>query len=224
MCIDGPPSGQSGLLHSSAMANLIHIVRHAEVHNPDHVVYARLPRFGLSERGFGQAEDAARYLAGQPIAAVWSSPLERALQTADAIAKRHTLTVKVDGNLTEWKLADRWEGIIWEDLPEQRPGELEAYLEHPWDLPFADESLEELAERLVSAIKALNDRHLDGDVVIVSHQDPVQVARLTLTGTPLTEQHTDKPQHATVFTFRPHQDWDEAARYDPPDQENFPPA
>lgn len=206
------------------MANLIHLVRHAEVHNPDHVVYGRLPHYGLSELGRQQALDAARYLGGQPIVAVWSSPLERALETAGIIAARHNLPVRVDNELTEWKLADGWSGLVWEALPVARPGELEAYLAHPWDMPFSSESLEALGGRIVSAVKAINERHGEGDVVIVSHQDPVQVAKLIFTGSPVTELHTEKPMHGTVYTFQPSSSWNEAARYDPENQVEFPPA
>ena len=220
----GPPTIPTTLLHSTDMANLIHLVRHAEVLNPEHVVYAKLPNFGLSERGLQQATDAARYLSGQPLVAIWSSPLERALQTAALIGARHSLPVRVDDDLTEWALGDLWAGIVWEDLPEQRPGELEAYLEHPWDLPFSPESLQDLGDRMVRTIKAIHARHSEGDVVIVSHQDPVQVARLILTGTPLSHQHIDKPMHGTVHTFQPSSGWEEAARYDPENQEAFPPA
>lgn len=206
------------------MANLIHLVRHAEVHNPDHVVYGRLPHYGLSELGRQQALDAARYLAGQPIVAVWSSPLERALETAGIIAARHNLPVRVDPELTEWKLADGWSGLVWESLPEARPGELEAYLAHPWDMPFSSESLEALGGRMVQSIKSISDRHPEGDVVIVSHQDPVQIARLIFTGAPATDLHANKPMHGTVFTFQPASNWNEAARYDPANQVQFPPA
>lgn len=218
MSVGAAPCG----LHLRRMANLVHIVRHAEVHNPGHVVYGRLPHYGLSELGHRQAADAARYLERQPIVAVWSSPLERALQTATTIAQRHDLPVLVSEEITEWKLADGWEGLAWDDLPATRPGQLEAYLEHPWDLPWARESLEVLGERMVTEIKAINDRHPEGDVVIVSHQDPVQIARLLLTGRPVTDQHTEKPQHASVFTYQP--GWVEAARYDPDEQEDFPPS
>lgn len=206
------------------MANLIHLVRHAEVHNPDHVVYGRLPHYGLSELGRQQALDAARYLAGQPIVAVWSSPLERALETGGIIAARHNLPVRVDDELTEWKLADGWSGLVWEALPEARPGELEAYLAHPWDMPFSSETLEALGGRMVQSIKSINDRHPEGDVVIVSHQDPVQIARLIFTGAPATDLHENKPMHGTVYTFQPESNWNEAARYDPENQVEFPPA
>ena len=111
------------------MARHVHLVRHGEVDNPQHVVYAALPGFELSELGRLQAKEAARYLSRQPIVAVWSSPLERSLSTAAVIASRSGLPVSVDADLTEWKIADGWAGIVWEDLPIRRPGELEAYLE-----------------------------------------------------------------------------------------------
>lgn len=205
------------------MANLVHLVRHGEVDNPDHLVYGRLPNFGLSDRGRAQAEDAARYLARPPIVAVWSSPLARALETAGLIARRHQLPVKVDEDLTEWRLADEWEGLVWEDLPDRKPGQLEAYLEKPWDLPFSKESLEECAHRVAAVVRRLDEAHREGDVVVVGHQDPTQAARLLLTGATLAEQHEDKPLHATVLSLRAGTPWEELARYDPEDQVRFPP-
>lgn len=95
------------------MASYVHLIRHGEVENPEHVVYARLAGFGLSDRGRRQATEAARYLARRPVVAVWSSPLQRALETAWVLAEPHGLPVLVDDELTEWKLADDWAGIVW---------------------------------------------------------------------------------------------------------------
>lgn len=67
----------------------IHLVRHGEVHNPDKVLYGRLPGFRLSSRGQAQAEAAARFLQPRPIDAVFCSPLLRARQTAARIAALH---------------------------------------------------------------------------------------------------------------------------------------
>jgi len=205
------------------MAFYAHLVRHGEVDNPEHVVYGRMPGFGLTDRGRRQAIDAGRYLARRPIVAVWSSPLERALATAVVIAQPHALPVHVDEDLTEWKLADRWQGIVWEDLPERLPGELETYLETPWDMPFAPESLEACADRIAAAVVRANERHRDGDIVVVSHQDPVQAVRLLLTGRSLHDQHDEKPEHATVITLENDVPWREVSRYDPAEQEPFPP-
>jgi broad specificity phosphatase PhoE len=63
----------------------ISFVRHGEVHNPEGIFYGCLPGFGLSERGRREARIAARFLCRQGIAAVYSSPLLRARQTAQAI-------------------------------------------------------------------------------------------------------------------------------------------
>ena len=184
------------------------MVRHGEVENPGHVVYASLPGFELTEAGVAQARAVSRYLRSAPVVAVWSSPLERALATAEPIAAHHGIPIRVDSELGEWKMADDWAGIAWEDLPTERPGELEAYLEHPLDMAFASESLTALAARMRAVLASIADRH-DGDVVVVSHQDPVQAARLSLTGRDLANQHVDKPQHGTVITLKPGTPWTE---------------
>jgi broad specificity phosphatase PhoE len=204
------------------MAGMVHLVRHGEVYNPDHVVYASLPGFGLSETGRIQAKELARYLRSSPVVAVWSSPLERAVATAEPIASQHGLPIRVDNDLIEWRLADLWAGVRWEDLPERRPGELEAYLEHPLDLAFTTETLEALAARMRAVLARLAASH-DGDVVVVSHQDPVQAARLSVTGGDLAGQHVDKPQHGTVVTLKPGNPWAEVAVWSPEQSESFPP-
>ena len=67
------------------------LVRHADVHNPADVVYGRLPRFGLSSVGREEATRTAATLAGEPLAAIYSSPQLRARQTAETIAAHHAL-------------------------------------------------------------------------------------------------------------------------------------
>lgn len=205
------------------MATTVHLLRHGEVHNPDHVVYAALPGFHLTEHGRAQARAAAAHLRDRPIVAVWSSPLERALETAAIVARSFGLPVKVDDRLTEWHLADLWEGIRWEDLPTTRPGQIEAYLAHPGDIPGSPESLEELAGRVATALTDISAAH-EGEVVVVTHQDPLQAARLFLTGRGLAGLHVDKPGHAAVISLEPGVPWRERQAWEPPDQRAFPPA
>ena len=200
------------------MSRTIHLVRHGEVHNPDHVVYASLPGFGLSDRGRAESTQLARYLRSGPITAIWSSPLERAVTTAEPLAAALGLPIRVHEDLTEWRQADDWAGIRWEDLPRERPGQLEAYLEHPTDMPSASETLAELAKRMSTVIRRLAQQG-DGDLVVVSHQDPVQAARLALTGRDLTRQHHDKPGHGTVISLAPGTPWRELAIWHPPASE-----
>lgn len=197
------------------MALHIHLVRHGEVHNPEHVVYADLPGFGLSDLGLAQARETARYLGSAPVVAVWSSPLQRALETAAPIAARAGVSVSVDDRLTEWALLREWAGIRWDDLAEVRPGQLEAYLADPSESKIGSETLNALARRITDAVRDVNTRHAGGDVVIVSHQDPVQAGRLALTGRDLATLHRDKPTHGSVITLTPGTSWHEVSYWEP---------
>jgi broad specificity phosphatase PhoE len=199
------------------MAALIHLVRHAEVDNPEHLVYSDLPGFGLSERGLEQARRVGRYLGARPVVAIWSSPLERSSRAAEEIAGRTGVPVKVDPGLTEWRVTSRWRGHSWSELPDAFPGELEAYLEHPETLTFAEESLNDLADRMAATARRLDTDHPHGDVVIVSHQDPIQAGRLRLIGSSLTGLHDEKPGHGAVVTLRPGEVWREETMWEPGD-------
>lgn len=178
------------------MSAAIYLVRHGEVANPDHIVYADLPGFGLSTRGKHQAAAAARLLG--PVETVITSPLPRAVETAAIIAAAAGTEVAEDTDLAEWRLLRRWRGLRWEDLEFEYPGELAAYLEHPTDLPFSPESLADLVERTAAAVEWWS-RNAVGPVVFVSHQDPIQAARLSLTGRPLSGFQQNKPRHAEVI-------------------------
>jgi probable phosphoglycerate mutase len=191
----------------------VYLVRHGEVLNPDHVVYADLPGFGLSDRGRSQVTATARRLG--TIEAVVSSPLRRATQTAAVIAESNGVVPIVDDDLTEWLLLGRWRGHSWEALDAAFPGEVQAYLDDPADLPFSPESLGDMARRSAEATRRWRS-DLTGPLVIVSHQDPVQAARLTLTGRPVSGLHHEKPEHASIIELSPGEsEWTEQAYWAP---------
>ncbi len=196
----------------------LHLVRHGEVHNPDHIVYAAMPGFGLSDRGRAQAEAAAAHLAPRRVVRVVSSPLERAVATAQRIAAPHHVAVETRDDLIEWTLLSRWAGRVWEALPKEMPGEIEAYLTDPMHLPFSPESLEDMTRRVVdAAVDAWHGAPGPGDVVIVGHQDPTQAARLRLTGRGPATFHRDKPHHASVITLATTASgWREVVVFTPP--------
>lgn len=197
------------------MLAALHLVRHGEVANPRHVCYGDLPGFGLSPAGRRQAEAAAAHLAAVGADLLLTSPLQRALETARAIGRRLGLKPIVHDGLTEWRLGARWNGVVWEDLPAVFPGELEAYLDHPADLPFSPESLTAAARRVAAVATDLGAAHAGATAILVSHQDPVQAARLLLTGGDLGSLHRHKPAHAAVITLTPGTPWKESSRWEP---------
>jgi broad specificity phosphatase PhoE len=162
---------------------VIHLVRHGQVENPGRVFYGRLPGFHLSARGRAQAGMLARHFAATPLAAVVSSPLERAQQTAGPIAAAHGLEVRTDLRLIE--TSNIFEGVA---------GNVAWYiLRHPrvWrrlrDLrtPSWGERNVDMVERVHAAVAEARDRYADRTVVLVSHQAPIWVARLAFERRPL---------------------------------------
>ena len=80
---------------------VVHLMRHGEVHNPEGILYGRLPGYRLSELGLEMAETVARFLAVQDVVRVVASPLERAQETAVPIAATFDLPVETDDRLIE---------------------------------------------------------------------------------------------------------------------------
>lgn len=194
----------------------IHLVRHGEVANPNHVVYGDLPGFNLSPAGVLHAHAAARHLDDTPIGVVITSPLARAVQTATAIARRHGLAPVIDPRLIETRQFPHWTARRWDEVVEAHPGEFAAYLEDAAAAPSADEGILAVAERVASA---LSDHAPErGDLVAVGHQDPIQAVRLHLTGRPLSSLRIDPPGHGAIITLETSAGaWSETRSWEPAD-------
>jgi broad specificity phosphatase PhoE len=155
----------------------VHLVRHGEVENPKGVVYGRMPGYNLSERGRRQAAEAARRLKDARVGTVWASPLERAQETAQIIAELHGLEIVTDERLTE-------SDTTLEGATRKIAG-LVRTPRHWWSFrnplrPSWGESFSEVGARMVSAVHDAVAQADGQDVVVVSHQTPVRVARLAL--------------------------------------------
>ena len=74
----------------------VHLLRHGEVHNPGKILYGRLPDFHLSDLGRQMADLAAHALATRDVAQVWSSPLDRAQETAAPLVEQFCVTPILD--------------------------------------------------------------------------------------------------------------------------------
>ena len=160
------------------MKGTIHLVRHGEVENPKGVIYGRLPGFHLSERGRRQAEAAAERLADRSIGAIWASPLERAQETAKAIASRHSgIEIVTDDRLIESD--STVEGVGRSALALLRNPKRWWHFRNPWG-PSWGERFVDIKARMMSAIEEAHSAADGLETVIVSHQTPVLVSRLAL--------------------------------------------
>ena len=171
-------------------ATRIDLVRHGHVENPQRKVYGRLPGWTLSAEGKQQAAEVARHLKGRPIVHVYTSPLERARETADAIAAAcGGVPVSVDFGLIESTLGVHWEGLTWAQVRRTRFAELDAYLHRPHEVDFVDEPFDALGRRMAGTLGAIADRHLGQEVVAVSHGDPIKAAVCNFEGRPIATLH-----------------------------------
>lgn len=156
------------------MRTLIHFVRHAEVENPKNIWYGRLEGFVLSERGRRQAQALADHFAGSELAAVYSSPLERAIQTAEAIAADHKLEVTLEPDIIESE--SKLQGKYGDVRLFRNPLNLRFFV-NPMR-PSWGESYRSIADRMMRAVDRLLDEHAGDEVVAVSHMTPISVARM----------------------------------------------
>ena len=154
---------------------VVHLLRHGEVHNPDHVIYGRIPGFHLSEDGRMMAKAAADFLAGRDITALFSSPLDRARETAEPLSAQFGLDVTIDDRLIEpW---NHFEGLTFG----VGDGSLRR-MEHWWALrnpflPSWGEPYRQVADRVLAAMTRARDAARGHEAVCVSHQLPIWVTR-----------------------------------------------
>jgi broad specificity phosphatase PhoE len=159
---------------------VVHLLRHGEVHNPDGILYGRLPGFRLSPEGEQMAETVARALAGRDVVVLVSSPLERALQTAEPLAKTFGLPVEVDERLIESE--NVFEGMRFGvgDGALRSPAAWR-HLRDPFR-PSWGEPYSQVAARVLAACADIRDAARGHEAVLVSHQLPIWVSRRAVEG------------------------------------------
>jgi len=160
----------------------VHLVRHGEVDNPSRLVYGRLDGFPLTKRGHRLAQAAAEELAGRgrPVAALFTSPLLRAKESAAPIAEAFALTPQERVGLLE--ATSLLEGKAYDvSLSILRHPSAWRFLVNPfkpsWGEPFADVAAR-MGRELQNAFAVAGE----GDVVMVSHQLPIWITHRVATG------------------------------------------
>jgi len=159
---------------------IIHLLRHGEVHNPEKVLYGRLPGFVLSDLGHEMAKRAAAALSDHDITHVVASPLERAQQTAAPIAGVHGLPIQTDDNLIEADNIFQGQRVAVGDGVLRQPSAWK-HLYNPFK-PSWGEPYVQLAARMGSAVFAARDAARGHEAVLVSHQLPIWISRLSFEG------------------------------------------
>ena len=163
-----------------ATKTLVHVMRHGEVFNPEKVLYGRLPGYKLSALGLQMAERAAQYFKNNNLSLIVSSPLERAEQTAAPTANLHNLKPQLEEliieaeNVFEGKRVSVGDGALRDP---RNWWHLRNPLKPSWGEPY-----KKVAQRMRSAIFAAKDLAKGQEALLVSHQLPIWIARLSAEG------------------------------------------
>ena len=163
-----------------AETTVVHLLRHGEVHNPRGILYGRLPGYNLSENGQLMAKTVAKAVAGRDIKAVYSSPLERAQQTATPVAATLGLDIITDERLVE--AGNLLEGrTVGKGLRILRSPRNYRYFWNPlrpsWGEPYPV-----IVARMRSMIEDAREAVRGHEAVLVSHQLPIWAIRITAEG------------------------------------------
>jgi broad specificity phosphatase PhoE len=150
------------------------LVRHAATDTPPNRLAGRAPGLHLNETGMRQADALARRLKHLDIAAVWSSPLDRAIETAQPIALALAVPLHTSSDLLEVDYGD-WTGRQFEELASD-PQWLRFNTDRKTAIIPAGESIEEVRHRVIRQLSALSDAYKNGLVVVITHAEVIRVA------------------------------------------------
>jgi probable phosphomutase (TIGR03848 family) len=149
----------------------------------EHRLAGHTPGVHLNEEGLAQAAALAERLASVSLAAIYSSPLERARETAALLAERLALTVQILDGVKETDCGE-WTG---QPLDELSKGDLWRQVQGcPSIFRFpGGESFAEIQARVVAALDFVRSAHPSETVAVFSHADPIKLAAAFYTGMPL---------------------------------------
>lgn len=161
------------------------LVRHGDNdHLKNNIFYARLPGVHLNDLGREQAIELGKSFAGVPLAGVYSSPLERAVETASPIAEAAGLQLRLDERLLDTDIGE-WAGKSWKVVSRLPAWKIVQQAPSRFCFP-GGESFLEAQVRIVAALDDIAARHQPDDLVaVVFHADPIKLAVAHYIGLPL---------------------------------------
>lgn len=172
----------------------IFLVRHGETIWHAENRYAGRSDVPLSPRGLEQAAQLAAWACGAGLSAVWSSPLSRALCTAQPAADALCLPLRTDPRLIEIDFG-RGEGLTAAEMEARFPAERAAFLRDPARHPLPDgEDPEDAADRGVAALRDIASAAPGERSLVITHNTLIRLILCRLLGIPLAEYRTVFPR------------------------------
>jgi probable phosphoglycerate mutase len=162
------------------MGSIIFLRHGQATNNTQRVLAGRTPGIPLTEKGIDQAEKAAKFLEEMNISTIYSSPIERAKDTAEIVGKHNSIDVRIDDRLIELDMG-KFTGMPYDEIFSSHGnvfmkfynGELE--IAHNGVETFAD-----VKKRVLGMVDHVIENHPDENVVLVTHMDPIKAMLSTI--------------------------------------------
>ncbi len=170
------------------------LMRHADVENPQKVIYGHLPGFGLSAYGRAQAAAVGQTLRDSGVRRIIHSPLDRARETAEIVNAQLSSPVPLipEPALREADIGRYLQGVPRWQIPIRRPGFFVHKLRR--GTLAGDESIEALGRRVLDVVERVAREHPGEVSLLISHADPLQAAWILLDRRPQTEREMFRKQ------------------------------
>ena len=166
----------------------LYLIRHADVENPNKVLYGHLDGFQLSALGRAQAVAVGERLRADEVRRIVHSPLARAVETAQLINERldPPAILESDPELREAEFSRYLQGLPYWQVPLLRP--LWFVHKAKRGLVPGDESIDQMGRRILAVVRRLAREHAGETMAVVSHADPLNAAWIVLDGRPHNER------------------------------------
>jgi 2,3-bisphosphoglycerate-dependent phosphoglycerate mutase len=179
------------------------LIRHAQSEGNAQGRLQGRKEYALSELGVTQAAELAERLGGEPIAAVYSSPIRRAYDTAEALAKQLDRPIVTESRVQEYDFGEKLSGLTWQEIRDLQPEVVSALVSGGGEFPSypGEEGRGVFRTRVAAAMSEIAERHLEDEVVaVVTHAGPVIVYLMEILGRAYTRPIPFAIDNASITT------------------------
>jgi len=156
-------------------------LRHGQAkNNTERVLAGRTPGVPLTEEGVDQSEKAAKFLEDMNISTIYSSPIERAKNTAEIVGKHNSIDVRIDDRLIEIDMG-KFTGRPYDEIFSSHGNVFMKF--YNGELEIAHNGVEtfvEVKKRILGMVDHVIENHPDENVVLVTHMDPIKAMLSTI--------------------------------------------
>ena len=154
---------------------MIILLRHGQAdNNTKKILAGRTPGINLTEQGREQAEQSGQMLKDLNISAIYSSPIDRAMQTAEIVGKHCGVEPISDDRLIELDMG-KFTMIPYNEIFEKHGNVFLKFYEGSLEISHNGvESFAEVQKRIFDMVDFVKNKHTDENVVLVTHMDPIK--------------------------------------------------